>query len=78
MGYKTPEVNWLKISNKKGEITSIEPGIDVAAWKISYRPQALHLLRWEADRLSQKGISTGSCRPRTEVVEKEGFVPLHP
>jgi len=29
MGYKTPSVNWLKVSNKKGE-PAVEPGADVA------------------------------------------------
>src|SRR4029079_3434102 len=29
MGYKTPNVKWLKVSNKKGE-AGVEPGADVA------------------------------------------------
>jgi phosphate transport system substrate-binding protein len=77
MGYKTPNVNWLKVSNKKGE-PSIEPGIDVA--RSGKYPIARKLYLYTA------GEPTGEVKEYIDwilspegqkIVEKEGFVPLH-
>ncbi len=77
MGYKTPSVNWLKVSNKKGE-PGIEPGIDVA--RNGKYPIARKLYLYTA------GEPTGEVKAYIEwilspagqkIVEKEGFVPLH-
>jgi len=77
MGYKTPNVNWLKVSNKKGE-PGIEPGIDVA--RNGKYPIARKLYLYTA------GEPTGEVKEYIEwilspagqkIVEKEGFVPLH-
>jgi phosphate transport system substrate-binding protein len=76
MGYKTPKVNWLKVSNKKGE-TGIEPGTDVA--RSGAYPIARKLYLYTA------GEPTGELKAYLEwilspdgqkIVEKEGFVPL--
>ena len=77
MGYKTPNVNWLKISNKKGE-PGIEPDIDVA--RNGKYPIARKLYIYTA------GEPTGEVKEYIEwilspdgqkVIDKEGFVPLH-
>jgi len=74
MGYKTPNVNWLKISNKKGE-PSIEPGLEVArsgTYPISRRLYVFTV-----------GEPTGELKEYIEwilspagqrIVEKEGFL----
>jgi len=76
MGYKTPKVNWLKVSNKKGE-PGIEPGTDVA--RNGKYPIARKLYLYTA------GEPTGELKEYLEwilspegqkIVEKEGFVPL--
>ncbi len=76
MGYKTPKVNWLKVSNKKGE-PGIEPGADVA--RSGKYPIARKLYLYTA------GEPTGELKEYLEwilspegqkIVEKEGFVPL--
>ena len=76
MGYKTDKVNWLKISNKKGE-PGVEPGIEVARngkYPISRKlymytagepsPEIKAYLEWCLSPAGQK------------IVEQEGFVPL--
>ena len=76
MGYKTPNVNWLHVSNKKGE-PAIEPGMDVA--RSGKYPIARKLY------LSTAGDPTGEVKAYIDwilspegqkIVEKEGFVPL--
>ena len=76
MGYKTPGVNWLKVSQKKGE-SGVEPGID-AARSGSY-PISRKLYIYTA------GEPTGEAKAFIDwilsdegqkVVAKEGFVPL--
>jgi phosphate transport system substrate-binding protein len=76
MGYKTPNVNWLKVSNKKGE-AGIEPGADVA--RSGKYPIARKLYLYTA------GEPTGEVKAYIEwilspagqkIVEQEGFVPL--
>lgn len=77
MGYKTPGVNWLKVSNKKGE-PGIEPGADVA--RSGKYPISRKLYIYTA------GEPTGELKEYIEwilspagqkIVEKEGFVPLN-
>lgn len=76
MGYKTPKVNWLKVSNKKGE-PGVEPGLDVA--RTGKYPIARKLYLYTA------GDPTGEVKAYIDwilspegqkIVEKEGFVPL--
>jgi phosphate transport system substrate-binding protein len=76
MGYKTPNVNWLKVSNKKGE-SGIAPGADVA--RTGKYPIARKLYLYTA------GEPTGEVKAYIEwilspagqkIVEQEGFVPL--
>jgi len=77
MGYKIDKVNWLKVSNKKGE-EGVEPGIEVARsgkYPISRKlylytagdpsPEVKAYIDWILSNAGQK------------LVEKEGFVPLH-
>jgi phosphate transport system substrate-binding protein len=76
MGYKTPNVNWLKISSKKGE-PAVEPGTDVA--RTGKYPISRKLYMYTA------GEPTGEIKAYIDwclgpegqkLVEKEGFVPL--
>ncbi len=76
MGYKTPKVNWMKISNKKGE-PAVEPGVE-AARSGSY-PISRKLYIYTA------GEPTGEMKAFIDwilsdegqkIVAKEGFVPL--
>jgi len=77
MGYKTPAVNWLHVSKKKGE-TGVEPGIE-AARSGSY-PISRKLYIYTA------GEPTGETKAFIDwvlseegqkIVAKEGFVSLH-
>lgn len=77
MGYKTDHVNWLKVSNKKGE-PGIEPGAEVA--RSGKYPIARKLYIYTA------GEPTGDLKAYIDwilspagqkIVEKEGFVPLN-
>jgi phosphate transport system substrate-binding protein len=76
MGYKNEKVNWLKISDKKGE-PGIEPGIDVA--RTGKYPISRKLYLYTA------GEPTGEVKEYIDwilgpegqkIVEQEGFVPL--
>ena len=76
MGYKTPNVIWLRISNKKGD-PAIEPGTEVA--RSGKYPIARKLYLYTA------GEPTGEIKEYIDwilspegqkIVEKEGFVPL--
>lgn len=76
MGYKTPNVNWLKISNKKGE-AGVEPGIETA--RSGKYPISRKLYIYTA------GEPTGEIKAYIDwilspagqkIVEQEGFVPL--
>jgi phosphate transport system substrate-binding protein len=76
MGYKTPKVNWLKVSNKKGE-PAIEPGTEAA--RSGTYPISRKLYLYVA------GEPTGELKEYLDwilseagqkIVEKEGFVPL--
>jgi phosphate transport system substrate-binding protein len=76
MGYKTPKVNWLKVSNKKGE-PGVEPGADVA--RSGKYPIARKLYLYTA------GEPTGEVKAFIDwilspagqkIVDQEGFVSL--
>ena len=76
MGYKTEKVNWLKISNKKGE-PGIEPGTEAA--RTGKYPISRKLYLYTA------GEPTGEVKAYIEwilspagqkIVEQEGFVSL--
>lgn len=76
MGYKTPQVNWLKVSQKKGE-PGVEPGPEVA--RSGKYPIARKLYLYTA------GEPTGELKAYLDwiqspagqkIVEEEGFVPL--
>jgi phosphate transport system substrate-binding protein len=76
MGYKTPSVNWLHVSNKKGE-PGIEPGIDAA--RSGKYPIARKLYLYTAGEPSPeiKAYIDWILGPEGQkIVEKEGFVPL--
>jgi phosphate transport system substrate-binding protein len=77
MGYKTPTVNWLKVSAKKGE-PGVEPGVDAA--RSGKYPISRKLYIYTA------GEPTGEAKAFIDwvlspdgqkIVEKEGFVPLN-
>jgi phosphate transport system substrate-binding protein len=76
MGYKTPNVNWLHISAKKGD-PAVEPGVEAARsgkYPISRKlyiytagdpsPEAKAFIDWVLSEAGQK------------IVAEEGFVPL--
>jgi len=76
MGYKLPNVNWLKVSAKKGE-TGVEPGIEAA--RSGKYPISRKLYMYTA------GEPTGEIKAYIEwclgpegqkIVDKEGFVSL--
>ena len=76
MGYKTDKVNWLKVSNKKGE-PGVTPGIEVA--RSGKYPISRKLYLYTA------GEPTGEVKAYIDwilspagqkIVEQEGFVPL--
>jgi phosphate transport system substrate-binding protein len=76
MGYKTDKVNWLKVSNKKGE-PAVEPGVEAA--RSGKYPVSRKLYLYTA------GEPTGEVKAYIDwilspagqkVVEQEGFVPL--
>ena len=76
MGYKTPQVNWLKVSAKKGE-PGVEPGIDVA--RNGKYPISRKLYLYTAGEPSAEikaYINWILSDAGQKLVEKEGFVPL--
>jgi phosphate transport system substrate-binding protein len=76
MGYKTPQVNWLKVSSKKGE-PGVEPGTEVA--RNGKYPIARKLYLYTAGEPSPavKGFIDWILSPAGQkIVEQEGFVPL--
>ena len=77
MGYKTPAVNWLKISNKKGE-PGVEPGVEAA--RSGKYPIARKLYMYTAGEPQGevKAFIDWVLSPEGQkLVESEGFVPLH-
>jgi len=76
MGYKTPGVNWLKISPKKGE-PAIEPGTEVARNKTYPIARGLYLYTAGAPDGEIKAFIEWIKGPDGQkIVAKEGFVPL--
>jgi phosphate transport system substrate-binding protein len=76
MGYKTGEVNWLKVSKKKGE-SGLAPGTDVA--RSGQYPIARKLYLYTAGEPSTeiKAFLDWVVSPAGQaIVAKEGFVPL--
>jgi phosphate transport system substrate-binding protein len=77
MGYKTPHVNWLKVSPKKGE-PAIEPGVESARTKSYPISRGLYLYTAGAPDGEIKAFLDWIKGPDGQkIVEKEGFVPLH-
>jgi phosphate transport system substrate-binding protein len=76
MGYKTPAVNWLKVSAKKGE-PSIEPGVDVARAGKYPISRKLYLYTAGEPQGELKAFMDWVLSPDgQQIVAKEGFVPL--
>ena len=76
MGYKTPGVNWLKVSPKKGE-PAIEPGTEVARNKTYPIARGLYLYTAGAPDGEIKAFIEWIKGPDGQkIVEKVGFVPL--
>jgi phosphate transport system substrate-binding protein len=76
MGYKTPGVNWLKISPKKGE-PAIEPGTEVARNKTYPIARGLYLYTAGAPEGEIAAFIEWIKGPDGQkIVAKEGFVPL--
>jgi phosphate transport system substrate-binding protein len=77
MGYKTDKVNWLKISNKKGE-PGIEPGTDVARSGKYRIARKLYLYTAGEPTGEVKAYIDWILSPAGQkIVEQEGFVPLN-
>jgi phosphate transport system substrate-binding protein len=76
MGYKTDKVNWLKVSNKKGE-PGVEPGADVA--RSGQYPISRKLYMYTAGEPAPeiKAYIEWCLGPDGQkIVQHEGFVPL--
>jgi phosphate transport system substrate-binding protein len=76
MGYKTDKVNWLKVSNKKGE-PGVEPGAEVA--RSGKYPISRKLYMYTAGEPAPaiKAYILWCLSPAGQkIVEQEGFVPL--
>ena len=77
MGYKTPNVNWLKVSNKKGE-TAVEPGADAARTHTYPISRKLYIYTAGEPTGETKAFIDWVLSPEgQQIVEKEGFVPLN-
>jgi phosphate transport system substrate-binding protein len=76
MGYKIKSVNWLKVSNKKGE-PGVEPGIDAARSGRYPISRKLYLYTAGEPSAEIKAFIDWTLSPAGQkIVEKEGFVPL--
>lgn len=76
MGYKTPQVNWLKISAQKGQ-PGVEPGVDNA--RSGKYPISRKLYVYTAGEPAgdiKDFIDWILSDAGQKIVEKEGFVPL--
>jgi phosphate transport system substrate-binding protein len=76
MGYKTPKVNWLHVSNKKGE-PAVEPGADAA--RSGKYPISRKLYLYTAGEPSpevKKFIDWILSPAGQKIVDQEGFVSL--
>ena len=76
MGYKTPSVHWLKISNKKGE-PGVEPGVEAARAGRYPISRKLYMYTAGEPQGEVKAFMDWVLSPAGQkIVEKEGFVPL--
>jgi len=76
MGYKTPQVNWMKVSNKKGE-PGVEPGIEAARSGKYPISRKLYLYTAGEPTAEVKAYIDWILSPEGQkIVEHEGFVPL--
>jgi phosphate transport system substrate-binding protein len=76
MGYKTPKVNWLKVSNKKGE-AAVEPGADAARSGKYPIARKLYLYTAGDPAPEVKAFIDWILSPAGQkIVEQEGFVSL--
>jgi len=77
MGYKTPAVNWLKVSKKKGE-AGVEPGVDAARSGKYPISRKLYIYTAGEPTGETKAFIDWVLSPEGQkIVEKEGFVPLN-
>jgi phosphate transport system substrate-binding protein len=77
MGYKTPQVNWLKVSKKPGE-PGVEPGIESARSGRYPISRKLYIYTAGEPDGEIKGFIDWVLSPAGQkIVEKEGFVPLN-
>src|SRR5436190_489410 len=77
MGYKTPNVNWLKVSAKKGG-EAVEPGIEAARSGKYPISRKLYMYVPGQPKGEIKAYIDWILSPAGQkIVEKEGFVPLH-
>jgi phosphate transport system substrate-binding protein len=77
MGYKTPAVNWLKVSKKKGE-PGVEPGVEAARSGSYPISRKLYIYTAGEPTGETKAFIDWVLSPEGQkIVEKEGFVPLH-
>jgi phosphate transport system substrate-binding protein len=77
MGYKTPHVNWLKVSNKKGE-PAVEPGVEAARSGKYPISRKLYIYAAGEPQGETKAFIDWVLSPEGQkIVEKEGFVPVH-
>lgn len=76
MGYKTKDVNWMKVSSKKGE-PGVEPGVEAARAGKYPISRKLYMYTAGEPKGEIKGfidwVLTGAGQ---KIVGKEGFVPL--
>jgi phosphate transport system substrate-binding protein len=76
MGYKTPAVNWLMISNKKGE-PGVVPGVEAARSGKYPISRKLYMYTAGEPQGEVKAFIDWVLSPEGQkLVEKEGFVPL--
>jgi phosphate transport system substrate-binding protein len=76
MGYKTDKVNWLKVSNKKGE-PGVEPGAEVARSGKYPISRKLYMYTAGEPKAEIKAYIEWCLSPAGQkIVEQEGFVPL--
>ena len=76
MGYKTANVNWMKVSNKKGE-PAVEPGVEAARSGKYPISRKLYIYTAGEPQGEIKAFIDWVMTPAGQkIVEKEGFVPL--
>jgi phosphate transport system substrate-binding protein len=76
MGYKTPSVNWMKVSNKKGE-PGVAPGVEVARSGKYPISRKLYIYTAGEPTAEMKAYIDWILSPAGQkIVEQEGFVPL--